>query len=213
VTAEDRKRTKDTLDTIERMRRRGELTDAEASAKIDQFGLRDAIEPVQGVVRETDKEIAQQLLVASGVTEAQAWKRVAVNPEAEISALGDQVGQRRATLQNIATERAAHEFADSPEGRKLEAAQLADDEAKLAHDAGLAERYIRHRGLADDGMLTAMSAQDKVALAFEAPPDTSPVAAAIDRRSKYARDPETVDGADPAANLKAAGLATSKEDN
>jgi hypothetical protein len=211
VTDEDRKRAKDKLETIERMRRRGELTAAEASAKIDHFGLRDAIEPAQGVVRETDKEIAQQLLVSSGVTEAQAWKRVATNAEAEIAALGDQVGQRRATLQNIASEHAAHEFAQSPEGRKLEAAQLADDEAKLAHEAGLAERYIRHRGLADDGMLTAMSAQDKVALAFEAAPDASPVAVAINRHSKYARDPETVDGADPAANLKAAGLAKSKE--
>lgn len=159
--------------------------------------------PSKGVVRETDREIAAALLREQGVSDAEGWKRLALNPDAEIASLGDEFERRKATLQNRADERARREFEQTPEGRRLRAAELADEAAARERDAALADRLLRFERRVPEDVIEQMPADEKIALAFHSTPDTSPIAAAV---SKYSREPSaTVSDDDPDANLRAAG--------
>ena len=190
------------LRDIETRVREGLWTKAQGLAALDELatvpGSRSA-----GVVLESDREIAAGLLREQGVTDAQAWKRLALNADAEIASLGKDFERRKATLQGGADERARSEFAQSPEGRKLRAAELADEDAQRERDATLADGLLRFERIVPENVIEQMPADEKIALAFHAKPDRSPIAAAV---SKYSRDPQaTTNGDDPDANRRAAG--------
>ena len=198
--------TKESLAAMDRMVRRGQMTEQERAGWVERLDLRPA--PQAGVVAETDREIAATILREQGVLDSEAWRRLALSAETEIESLCAQIEQRRASLQNAADERARREFDTSPEGRRLKAAEIADEAARIERDAALAEGILLHERRVPAEMVKTMPAEEKIALAFHSGVDVSPLEAssAALRRSNWVRPSENVDANDHATNLAAAGF-------
>lgn len=96
----------------------------------------------RGTVSETDKELFVQVATADGMTEVDALRALVSDPDTAIESKRQAIEQRRATLQNLADERARREFEASEEGRRLKAAQLAEREADEARLEEMADRLL-----------------------------------------------------------------------
>lgn len=116
---------------IEREVARGALTPEQAEARRRQFG----ITPAGELPTYSDLEVLRQLRVRDGEDELAVLRDLHANGERLVAENRAQIDAHRDWLQRVADDRARQEFEASPEGRRLQAAQLADQQAMRAADA------------------------------------------------------------------------------
>lgn len=145
---------------------------ARTAEQADEYRRKHGITPdgPRGVVTATDLEIARKLAVDAGESELEFWRRYEREGEAALDR--EKIGERRKWLQKVADENADLAFQQSPEGRRLQAARLADQQAMRAADAERARLLLASEDTYPTSDIEKLSDDEAiVAAGFESTPD------------------------------------------